>query len=142
MKYNSDEIQKVLPHRFPFLMVDEILDLKMGEYAIGKKNISIHDPVFQGHFPDQHIYPGVLIIETMAQVGAFVILLEEENKGKKAYFTKIKEARFYKPLVPGDTVIIKTELISKRLNVVFAKAVAHLNDELIAKAEIAFALSK
>lgn len=140
--YNSNEIQEVLPHRAPFLMVDEIVEIKMGEYAVGTKNISISDPVFQGHFPDQHVYPGVLLIESMAQVGAFVLLLEEENRGKKAYFTKIKNARFYQPIVPGDKILIKTELLTRRLNVGFAKAEAHVGERLVAKAEIAFALEK
>lgn len=139
--YNSDEIMKVLPHRHPFFLIDKIIDMKMGEYAVGIKNISITDPVFQGHFPDQHIYPGVLIIESMAQVGAFMLLLDNENKGKKAYFTKIKEARFLKPVVPGDTLVIKTELISKRLNVGFAKSIAEVDGKIVAKSDIAFAIN-
>lgn len=142
MKFNSNEIQKILPHKQPFIMIDEIVDMELGKFAIGKKNISISDPVFQGHFPDQHIYPGVLLIESMAQVGAFVILLEEENREKKAYFTKIKEARFFRPVLPGDQVLIRTDLITKRLNVGFAKSSAEVKGKVVAKAEIAFAIEK
>ena len=141
MLYNSDQIMKVLPHKQPFLMVDQILEIEDGKYAVGKKNIAITDPVFQGHFPDQHIYPGVLLIESMAQVGAFVILLDETNKGKKAYFTKIKNARFYHPVVPGDTLIIKTSLVKMRLNIGFATAEAFVDDKLVASAELSFALN-
>lgn len=141
MTFNSDKIMEVLPHRQPFLLIDKILELEEGKSCTGLKNISITDPIFQGHFPDQHIYPGVLLIESMAQVGAFVILLDEKNKGKKAYFTKIKNARFLKPVLPGDTVIIKTKLISQKLNIGFAEAEAIVNGVLVAKAEISFAIN-
>ncbi len=138
--YNSDQIKEVLPHKYPFLLIDRILEIKEGKWAIGKKNISITDQVFQGHFPDQHIYPGVLLVESMAQVGAFMLLLDKENKGKKAYFTKIENARFLQPVVPGDTLIIKTSLINRRLNIGFAKGEATVDGKLVASAEIAFAI--
>lgn len=142
MRFNSDEIQNIIPHRFPFLLIDNIIEMEVGKFAISKKNISISDPVFQGHFPGESIYPGVLIIEAMAQVGAVAILSQEENKGKKAYFTKIKEAKFLKAVRPGDSLIIKTELISKRLNIGFAKSVAKVDNIIVAKSEMAFALEK
>ncbi|EFI42466.1 MULTISPECIES: 3-hydroxyacyl-ACP dehydratase FabZ [Peptoniphilus] len=139
--YNSNEISKILPHKFPFLLIDRIIEMEEGKYAKGIKNITVTDPVFQGHFPDEHVYPGVLIVEAMAQVGAFAILSEEKNIGKKAYFTKIKEVKFLKTVVPGDTLEITTTLISRRLNVGFANCIACVNGEVVCRGEIAFALS-
>ena len=107
MKYNSNEIMKIIPHRYPFLLVDKITELEKGVRAKGIKNITVSDPVFQGHFPNNHVYPGVLTIESMAQVGAVAILSEEENKSKTAYFASIKKARFHKMVSPGDTLEIE-----------------------------------
>lgn len=140
MEYNSNEIMKILPHRQPLLLVDKITEIEEGKYAKGIKNISVSDPVFQGHFPDEHIYPGVLIIEAMAQVGAVAMLQSEENRGKKAYFTSIKAARFHKMVRPGDTLNITTTLKSQKLNIGFASCEAYVGDELAAKAEISFAI--
>lgn len=140
--FDSEKIKEILPHRHPFLLIDRILEVEEGQYAIGTRNISITDPVFQGHFPKEAIYPGVLIIECMAQVGAFVLLSKEENKGKLAYFTKIKNAKFIKAVRPGDVLTIKTELIKQRLNIGLAKSEARVDGEVVAVAEISFALEK
>ncbi|MBP2024682.1 3-hydroxyacyl-ACP dehydratase FabZ [Peptoniphilus stercorisuis] len=141
MEYNSDEIKKILPHRYPFLLVDRIIDGKEKEFIVGIKNISISDAVFQGHFPNHHVYPGVLIIESMAQVGAILLLSEEENKGKIALFTGIKNAKFKGEVFPGDRLIIKCEFIEKRLNIGFASAKAYVENKLVAFCEMSFAIS-
>ncbi|RVU54830.1 3-hydroxyacyl-ACP dehydratase FabZ [Anaerosphaera multitolerans] len=142
MEYNSNEIMEILPHRHPFLLVDKIVEYKEGDYAKGIKNISISDPVFQGHFPNNHIYPGVLIVETMAQVGAVAILSTEENRGKLAFFTSIKSARFLKMVRPGDTLEITAKLKSQKLNIGFATCEAYVKGELVCKAEISFAIGE
>ncbi|MDO5712807.1 MAG: 3-hydroxyacyl-ACP dehydratase FabZ [Tissierellia bacterium] len=140
MKYNSNSIMNFLPHRYPFLLIDRILEVEEGVSATGIKNITITDPVFQGHFPDEHVYPGVLIVESMAQVGAVALLSMEENKGKKAYFTRIKNVKFIHPVIPGDTLMITTTLTKMRLNVGFASCEARVDERVVCKGEIAFAL--
>ncbi|SHH56659.1 3-hydroxyacyl-[acyl-carrier-protein] dehydratase [Anaerosphaera aminiphila DSM 21120] len=142
MQYNSNEIMDIIPHRYPFLLVDKIVEIEEGHYAKGIKNISISDAVFQGHFPDNHVYPGVLIVETMAQVGAVAILSTEDNKGKTAYFTSIKSARFLKMVKPGDTLEITSTLKSQKLNIGFASCEAYVEGELVCKAEISFAIGE
>lgn len=142
MIYDAQAIQKVLPHRAPFLLIDRITELEAGSSATGIHAVSIADPVFTGHFPDEAIYPGVLIIEAMAQVGAFAILSEDENKGKKAYFVRIEKARFLKPVRPGDTLVLTTRLLRRRLHIGFAEGEAFVDGEKVCEAEIAFALEK
>ncbi len=141
MKYNLEEIKEILPHRDPFLLVDEIIDGEEGKWTKGIKKINIDDPVFQGHFPNHKVYPGVLIIETIAQVGAVCILSEEDNRGKIAFFAGIKNAKFKKEVLPGDTLNIKCELIDRRLNLGFAKAEAYVGTDLVCKCEISFSIS-
>lgn len=140
MKYNSNEIMEIIPHRYPFLLVDRITEVEEGKGAKGIKNITVSDPVFQGHFPDNHVYPGVLILESMAQVGAVAILSEEANLGKLVYLTSIKKSRFYKQVIPGDTMEIETNLISRKLNIGFAKCKAFVAGELVCEGELSFAI--
>ena len=102
MELNSNEIQKILPHRYPFLLVDKITDFEPGKWAKGIKCVSVNEMHFCGHFPEMHVMPGVLIIEALAQVGAISILTEEENRGKIAFFGGIKNARFRQQVYPGD----------------------------------------
>ena len=104
MELNSNQIQEILPHRYPFLLVDRILECEPGKMAKGIKCVSANEMHFLGHFPQKHVMPGVLIIEALAQTGAVVLLMEEENKGKIALFGGIKNARFRKQVVPGDVL--------------------------------------
>jgi len=104
------EIQEIIPHRYPFLLVDRILELEPGKRAVGLKNVSVNEPFFQGHFPGQPIMPGVLIVEAMAQVGAVALLSVPENKGKIALFAGIDGLRFRKPVLPGDTLRLEVTL--------------------------------
>lgn len=138
---DSNDIKKIIPHRYPMTMIDKIIEIKKGEYAIGIKNISITDPVFNGHFPDFHIYPGVLLIESMAQVGAIAILSEEKYKGKYAYFAGIEKAKFKKPVVPGDTLKIKTDLIKIRHGLGLAQANCTVEGIEVASAKISFVIA-
>ncbi len=116
MVLDSNQIQEIIPHRYPFLLVDRIDELKVGEYAIGRKCISANEMQFMGHFPQKHVMPGVLMIEALAQVGAIALLTVEENKGKIAYFAGIKSAKFRKQVVPGDVLILETRFKKLRGN--------------------------
>jgi 3-hydroxyacyl-[acyl-carrier-protein] dehydratase len=136
------DIQKILPHRYPFLLVDRILEIEEGKRAKGIKNVTINEPFFQGHFPGQPIMPGVLIVEAMAQVGAVSILTMEEYKGKLAVFTGIEKMKFRKQVVPGDTLVIEAELISIRHGMGKAKVSAKVDDKIAAIGEVMFALIK
>lgn len=142
MILNSNEIQKILPHRYPFLMVDKIIEVEAGKYARGIKCVSANEMHFMGHFPDKHVMPGVLIIEALAQVGGVAILMKEENKGKLAYFGGIKKARFKKQVVPGDVLELYCELIKIKGNIGIAEAVATVDGEIAVKAELTFAIEK
>ena len=142
MKYNCDEIKKIIPHRHPFLLIDKIIDGEEGKYAVGIKNISISDPVFQGHFPEHNVYPGVLIIEAVAQVGAVAILAHEENKRKIALFAGIKNAKFKREVLPGDTLKIKCELEAIRANIGFARGKVYVDDSIVSECSISFAIKE
>jgi 3-hydroxyacyl-[acyl-carrier-protein] dehydratase len=136
------DIQKILPHKYPFLLVDRILEIEEGKRAKGIKNVTINEPFFQGHFPGQPIMPGVLIVEAMAQVGAVCILTMEEYKGKLAVFTGIEKMKFRKQVVPGDTLVMEAELISIRHGMGKAKVSAKVDDKIAAIGEIMFAIIK
>ena len=101
---NIDEIKKIIPHRYPFLLVDRITELEVGKKAVGIKNVTVNEPFFQGHFPEYPIMPGVLIVEAMAQVGAVAMLSVEENKGKIGVFAGIDKVKFKREVRPGDTL--------------------------------------
>ena len=131
-------IQKILPHRYPFLFVDKILEVSE-KRVIGIKNVTIDEPFFQGHFPGHPIMPGVLIIEAMAQVGGVGALSIKDNTGKLAYFVAINNARFRKPVVPGDTLRIEVDLLKMKLSVMQVHAVAKVGDEVVAEADLTFA---
>ena len=137
---NNIEIQKIIPHRYPFLLVDKITEMEPGKRAVGIKNVTINEPFFQGHFPENPIMPGVLIVEALAQVGAVSVLSMEENKGKLAVFTGIDNAKFRKQVVPGDTLRMEIEMVSMRRGMGKGEAVAYVGDEVACKATIKFAV--
>jgi len=140
--YNVVEIQEILPHRYPFLLVDRITDLKKGEYIEGFKNISISEPVFQGHFPDHPIYPGVMIIEGMAQAGGVLAFKsmtnasQEEIANKVVYFMSIDKAKFRSPVTPGDQLVYKINVLKNRGAVWQLDAKAYVDDKVVAQAEL------
>jgi 3-hydroxyacyl-[acyl-carrier-protein] dehydratase len=142
MLYNVMDIQKILPHRYPFLLVDRITDLKPGEFVEGYKNVSISEPVFQGHFPDHPIYPGVMIIEGMAQAGGVLAFEsaskkeQEAAKDKVVYFMSIDKAKFRHPVVPGDRLVYKLNVIRNRGSVWHLDAKAYVDDKLVTEAEL------
>lgn len=133
-----NEIKKILPHRYPFLLVDRIEEMEPGVKAVGYKNVTANEPFFQGHFPEYPVMPGVLIIEALAQVGAVAILSLEENKGKLAFFGGIKNAKFRKQVIPGDVVKLETEIIKCKGPMGVGKARATVDGKLAAEAEISF----
>ena len=140
MELNSNEIQEILPHRYPFLLVDKITDCVPGERATGIKCVTANEPYFTGHFPNYHVMPGVLIIEALAQVGAVSILTRPENKGKIAFFAGIKEAKFKKQVRPGDVLELSCVLTKQKGPIGFGEAVAKVDGKIAASAQISFAI--
>ncbi|MDA8239884.1 MAG: 3-hydroxyacyl-ACP dehydratase FabZ [Nitrospiraceae bacterium] len=129
-----NEIMKLLPHRYPFLLVDKIVDLKPGESALGVKNVTINEPFFQGHFPGQPIMPGVLVIEAMAQV-AGVMAFRSGVEGKSVFFMSIDNAKFRRPIVPGDQVMMEIKVLKQRGNVWKFSGTATVDGKLVSEAE-------
>ncbi|HHY37377.1 MAG TPA: 3-hydroxyacyl-ACP dehydratase FabZ [Clostridia bacterium] len=141
------EIQKILPHRYPFLLVDRVLEVQEGKRAIGVKNVSANEPYFQGHFPGCPVMPAVLVVEAMAQVGAVALLSKTQSKTQSegperplAVFTGIDRMRFRRPVQPGDTLVIEVTIESMKRNVGRAAAVARVKDEVAAEGTIWFSL--
>lgn len=134
------DIQGIIPHRYPFLLVDKITEIEYGKKAVGIKNVTANEPFFQGHFPGNPIMPGVLIVEAMAQVGAVAILGMEEYKGKLAVFTGIDGLRFRRQVVPGDTLRMEVEMLYFKRSIGKAKAEAYVGDELAVSGELMFAI--
>lgn len=141
MKFNSNEIQEILPHRYPFQLVDRITECEPGKSAKGIKCVSVNEMHFLGHFPQMHVMPGVLILEAMAQVGAVAILTLEENKGKIVFLGGVKNARFKKQVIPGDVLVMECELIARRGPIGIGKVVARVDGKIAAQAELTFAIS-
>jgi UDP-3-O-[3-hydroxymyristoyl] N-acetylglucosamine deacetylase/3-hydroxyacyl-[acyl-carrier-protein] dehydratase len=137
---DREAIMKILPHRDPFLFVDKIISLETGKHATGIKNVNINDYFFKGHFPGRPVMPGVLIIESMAQVGGVMMLSPEENRGKIAYFMSIDNAKFRKPVVPGDQLILEVQAgkIKSRTGLVHGRAL--VDGKVVAEADLMFAL--
>ncbi len=142
MQLNSNEIQEILPHRYPFQLVDRITEGEPGKYAKGIKCVSVNEMQLCGHFPQKHVMPGVLIIEALAQVGAVAILSMPENKGKIVFFGGIKNARFRQQVVPGDVLELECELIKQIGPVGVGKAVAKVNGKVAVNAELTFAVGE
>ena len=140
MELDINQIKEILPHRYPFLLVDRITHLEPGVRAVGRKCVSANEAFFQGHFPQKPVMPGVLIIEAMAQVGAVILLCEEEYKGRIALFGGIKKARFKRQVVPGDVLQLRCELTRQVGPVGFGTAVARVDGKIAAQAELTFAI--
>lgn len=137
---NVQQIQEIIPHRPPFLLVDRIIEMEKGKSAVGLKNVTINEPFFIGHFPEFPIMPGVLIVEALAQVGAVALLSLDDYKGKLAFFAGIDCVRFKRKVVPGDTLTLKVEIIKLRSGIGIGKAAAYVGDELAVEGEIKFAI--
>lgn len=131
---DSQEIQKTLPHRYPFLLIDRIIELELGVKAVGLKNVTINEPFFQGHFPDQPIMPGVLIIEAMAQV-AGILAFRSGAKGNTVYFMSIERAKFRKPVIPGDQLRLEIKVLKSRNNVWKFSGIALVDDKIVSEVE-------
>lgn len=140
MKLTQADIKNIIPHRDPFLFLDEITELETLNYAIGKKQIKEDEFYFKGHFPDKPVVPGVILVESLAQVGAVVLLSDEKYAGKIAYFTGIKNAKFRKSVLPGDLVYFRCEITKMKGVFGFGKGEAFVNDELVCEIEISFAV--
>lgn len=136
------EIQKLLPHRYPFALVDRIIEYIPGERATGIKNVSINEPHFQGHFPGRPIMPGVLIVEAMAQVGGIVLTQLPDMEGKLFLFAGIDRVRFRRPVVPGDQLLMRVELLSvKRRRFAYMQAAAEVDGKRTCEGELMFSLA-
>ena len=141
MLYNSNEIQKIIPHRYPFLLVDRIESIE-GNKVIATKCVTANEIQFLGHFPEKHIMPGVLQLEALAQSVAVMLLSKEENKGKIGLFAGIDKARFKRQVIPGDVLRLEAEVIRERMGIAWVKAVASVDGEIAVTAEMMFAVSE
>ena len=137
-KIDIVEILKILPHRYPFVMVDRILSLELGKEIVGLKNVTINEPFFQGHFPARPVMPGVLILEGMAQVGGMMAYYSNpEAIGKKLlFFAGIDKARFRKPVVPGDQLVFTLQLLKEKRSIMVMGATAAVDGQIVAEAEL------
>ena len=142
MQLNSNQIAKILPHRYPFALVDRIVDGEEGQWARGIKCVSVNEQFFCGHFPQEHIMPGVLILEAMAQVGAVALLSLPENRGKIALFGGVKNARFKRKVTPGDVLEMTCTLTKRRGPVGIGSCEATVNGEIACTAELIFAVQQ
>ena len=140
LQLNSNQIAEILPHRYPFALVDRIIDGEPGQWARGIKCVSVNEQIFCGHFPQEHVMPGVLLIEAMAQVGAVACLTLPEYKGKTAYFGGIKNARFKRKVTPGDVVTLECKLVKRRGPIGIGEATAAVDGKVAASAELTFAI--
>ncbi len=138
---DAQQIQAIIPHRFPFLLVDRIIEIEYGVRAVGIKNVTINEPFFQGHFPTYPVMPGVLIVEALAQVGAVALLGTEEHKGKMAFFAGIDGVRFKRQVRPGDTLTLEVEIGRMRRGVGSGTARATVDGELAVRGELMFAVA-
>jgi 3-hydroxyacyl-[acyl-carrier-protein] dehydratase len=138
---NIDDIQKILPHRPPFLLVDRVDELEAGVRAVGRKCVTMNEPFFAGHFPGKAVMPGVLILEALAQTGALVMLSMEENKGKIAYFAGIDKVKFKRQVVPGDVLKLEVEITKSKGSFGVGSAVASVDGTTAVEAIFTFAIN-
>lgn len=142
LKFSNDEIKGIIPHRYPFLFVDKIVDGEAGSWAKGIKCVSANEMHFLGHFPEKSVMPGVLIVEALAQTGAVAILTEPENKGKLVLFGGFKEVKFRQQVVPGDVLEMECHLTKRRGPVGVGEATATVDGKLACKAEFTFIIKE
>ncbi len=139
--YTAKEIMKIIPHRYPFLLIDTIEELEKGSRAVGRKCVSMNEPYFQGHFPGNPVMPGVLIIEALAQTGAVAMLSADAWKGKTAYFAGIDRAKFRRKVVPGDVLTLEAKVVKCKGPMGISEAVATVDGKIVAQAQLTFAIS-
>lgn len=142
MELNIDQIKEIIPHRYPFLLVDKITELEIGKRAVGIKNVTANEEFFNGHFPQYPVMPGVLILESAAQIGAVALLSMEEYKGRIALFAGVDKLRFRYQVRPGDVIVTEVELISIRRGIGKGKVISKVDGNLALEAEITFAVQR
>jgi len=140
--FGLDVIEAILPHREPFLLIDEVTELEPGRRVVARRDVRPDDWWFPGHFPDRPVMPGVLIVEAMAQAGAIAVLIQEENRGKIAFFAGIDDCRFKRIVSPGDTLTLTCEIDMVRGPIGRGKATAHVGEELAARGTLTFAVER
>ena len=140
--FGRREIEQILPHRDPFLLIDEVLELEPGRRVVARREVRAEDPWFAGHFPGRPVMPGVLIVEAMAQTGAVAVLVEEQNRGKIAFFAGIDDCRFKRVVEPGDELTLTCEIATVRGPIGRGKATAHVGGELAARGTLTFAVEQ
>ena len=140
--FGKDVIEAILPHRDPFLLIDEVLELEPGQRVVASRSVNATDWWFPGHFPQRPVMPGVLIVEAMAQTGAIAVLVQEENRGKIAFFAGIDDCRFKRVVEPGDVLTLTCEIDTVRGPIGRGKATAHVGDALAARGTLTFAVER
>ena len=142
LPFGRDQIEQILPHRDPFLLIDEVIELDPGKRVVARRAVRAEDPWFAGHFPGRPVMPGVLIVEAMAQTGAIAVLFEEANRGKIAFFAGIDDCRFKRVVEPGDMLTLTCEIAEMRGPIGRGKATAHVGDTLAARGTLTFAVER
>ncbi len=140
--FGREVIETILPHREPFLLIDEVLELEPGHRVVARREVRSDDWWFRGHFPERPVMPGVLIVEAMAQTGAVAVLIEDENRGKIAFFAGIDDCRFKRVVEPGDLLTLECEIDTRRGPIGRGKATAHVGDALAARGTLTFAVER
>jgi 3-hydroxyacyl-[acyl-carrier-protein] dehydratase len=140
MELNSNQIQEIIPHRYPFLLIDRVIELEPGVSCVAIKNVSANEMQFVGHFPSEHVMPGVLMVEALAQTGAVTILSLPENKGKIAYFAGIDKCKFKRKVTPGDQLTLSINIVKQKGPIGFGEAVATVDGEVAVQAVLKFAI--
>ena len=142
MLLNSNQIQEIIPHRYPFLLIDKVIELDPGHSCVAIKNVTANEMQFMGHFPQEHVMPGVLVVEALAQTGAVCILSLPENKGKIAYFAGIDKCKFKRKIIPGDTIRLEFEITKQRGPIGYGSCKAYVDGKVAVIAELKFAVGE
>jgi len=137
---DAQKIKEIIPHRYPFLLVDKVTEMEEGKRVVGLKNVTINEPFFQGHFPEYPVMPGVLILEALAQVGAIAVLDMEQNKGKIGFLAGVDKCRFKRQVQPGDQLRLEVEILRMKGPIGKGKGIATIDGEVACEAEITFAI--